>query len=119
MLKGDETTSKLRLFGPMAGLAFSHGYPGGPAAGELYHARAMHDYAVDAALPAIRKEILNGNIDGARDWMTKLGVPPGLQRFYIRTSEDPWRRLSARTLRGFYLNGTPEHKQRFVKAQER
>ncbi len=119
MLKGDETTSKLRLFGPMAGLAFSHGYPGGPAAGELYHARAMHDYAVDAALPAIRKEILNGNIDGARDWMTKLGVPPGLQRFYIRTSEDPATRLSGRTLRDFYLYGTPEQKQRFEKARSR
>src|SRR5258708_38135855 len=101
MIKGDEASSKLLLFGPMAGLAFSHGYPGGPAAGELYHARAMHGYAVDAALPAIRKAILNGNIDGARDWMTKRGVPPRLQRFYIRTSEDPGTRLSGRPLRAF------------------
>ncbi len=119
MFEGDETTSKLRLFSPIVGFAISHGFSGGPALGELNRARAMHDYAVDAALPDIRKQIQRGDMAGAVERMTELGVPAGLQRFYIRTSLDPATRLSGRTLRDFYLYGTEEQKQRFEKALSR
>lgn len=114
---GDPKVNVAQAFGPVAGVTFSKGAPGGPAVGELYQAHAMHNYAVDAALPDIRKQIQRGDVDGARDRMTELGIAPGLQRFYIRTSIDPATRLGGRTLRDFYLYGTPEQKQRLENAR--
>jgi len=110
--EGDAKVNALQAFGPIAGVTFSKGTPGGPAIGELYHAREMHDYAVQAQLPDIRKQIQRGDVQGARDRMTELGVPAGLQRYYIRTSQNPSLRLSPKALRDFYLYGTPEQKQR-------
>ncbi len=114
--QGDAKVNALQAFGPFAGVTFSKGAPGGPAVGEVYHAREMHDYAVDAALPDIRRQIQRGDIDGARQRMTELGIPPGLQKFYVRTTINPATRLSGRTLKDFYLYATPEQKQRLENA---
>ena len=100
----------MELLGPLVGLTFSKGAPGGPGVGELYHAREQHDFAVQAALPDIRKQIQRGDETGARERMTELGIPVGLQRFYVRTSTNPATRLSGRTLKDFYLYATPEQR---------
>ena len=115
--EGDATVNKLQAFGPVAGVTFSKGAPGGPAVGEMYHAKEMHDYAVQAALPDIRRQIQNGDIDGAREKMTELGIPPGLQRFYMRTTMNPATRLSPHTLKDFYQYATPEQRQRLEDAR--
>jgi hypothetical protein len=115
--QGDPTVNKLQAFGPVAGVTFSKGAPGGPAVGELYHAREMHDYAVQAQLPDIRKQFLNGDQDGARQAMTALGIPPGLQRYYSKVWANPATRLGGRTLKDFYLYGTDEQKQRLENAR--
>src|SRR5258707_11696598 len=100
MFEGDETTSKLRLFSPIVGFAISHGFSGGPALGELNRARAMHDYAVDAALPHIRKQIQRGDMAVAVERMTELGGPAGLPRFFNRPTP-----FSATLLTGPALGG--------------
>ncbi len=115
--EGDSTVNALGAFGPVAGVTFSKGAPGGPAVGELYHARAQHQYAVDAALPDIRRQIQRGDLQGAQERMTELGIPPGLQRFYTRTTLYPETRLNGKTLRDFYLYGTPEQKARMERAR--
>lgn len=117
--EGDAKLNALQAFGPVAGLTFSKGAPGGPATGELYHARAQHDYAVQAAMPDIRKQIQTGDLEGARERMTELGIPPGLQRFYIRTTTNPATRLSPRVLRDFYRYSTPEQRERFENQRQR
>jgi hypothetical protein len=114
--EGDAKVNALQAFGPIAGVTFSKGAPGGPAVGELYNARTQHQFGIDAAMPDIRKQIQRGDIAGAQDRMTQLGVPPGLQRFYIRTSMDPATRLSGRTLRDFYQYSTPEQRERLLNA---
>lgn len=113
---GEYTLPALQVLGPMAGVTFSKGAPGGPAVGELYAARTQHQYRVDMALPDIRKQIQRGDIAGASERMTELGIPPGLQKFYIRTGLNPATRLSGRTLRDFYLYATPEQRQRLERA---
>ncbi len=115
--EGDTKTNLLHVLGPLGGLTFSKGAPGGPAVGELYHAREEHDYAVNVALPDIRRQILRGDIDGARQRMTELGIPRGLREFYIRTTLNPATRLGGRTLKDFYLYATPEQKQRLENAR--
>lgn len=116
--EGDQKVAALQTFGPIAGVTFAKGAPGGPAIGELYHARQMHTYQVDAALPDLRRQIQRGDISGAMDRMTQLGIPPGLQKFYIRTSLFPETRLGGRTLRDFYLYATPEQRDRMERSRE-
>ena len=115
--EGDSKVNALQALGPVAGVTFSKGAPGGPAVGELYHAREVHQYAVDAALPDIRRQIQRGDLAGARESMQELGIPPGLQKFYIRTTLNPATRLSGRTLRDFYNYATPEQRERMENAR--
>lgn len=110
--EGDAKVNALQAFGPIAGVTFSKGAPGGPAVGELYHAREMHQYQVDSQLADIRKQIVRGDITGATERMNSLGISPGLQRFYIRTSANPATRLSPRAIRDFYIYSTPEQRSR-------
>lgn len=110
--EGDAKINALQAFGPVAGVTFSKGAPGGPAVGELYAARQQHDLAVQMAMPDIRRQIQRGDIAGATQRMTELGIPGGLQRFYLRTTQNPATRLSPRTLRDFYLYASPEQRAR-------
>jgi hypothetical protein len=115
--EGDAKVNALQALGPVAGLTFSKGAPGGPAVGEMYHARAEHDLAVQMAMPDVRKQIQRGDVEGARQKMTELGIPPGLQRFYVRTTINPATRLSPNTVRNFYQYATPEQRQRLERAR--
>jgi hypothetical protein len=115
--EGDPKVNALQAFGPVAGVTFSKGAPGGPAVGEMYAARQQHDYAVQAALPDIRRQIQRGDIVGAQERMNELKIPGGLQQFYIRTSLNPATRLQGRTLKDFYQYATPEQRQRLENAR--
>jgi hypothetical protein len=115
--EGDWRVNAAQAALPLLGVTVSKGAPGGPAVGELYTARAQHQYAVDAALPDIRRQIQRGDLEGAQARMTDLGIAPGLQRFYIRTSINPATRLSGRALRDFYQYATPEQKQRMERVR--
>lgn len=116
--EGDPKTTTLQTLGPFAGVTFSKGAPGGPAIGELYDFRSRHDIKVNMALPDIRKQILRGDLGGAMQRMRELDIPPALQRFYIRTTLDPSTRASGRTLRDFYMNATPEQRDRLERARQ-
>ena len=105
--------------GPILGTTFSKGAPGGPAVGELYHERAIHQFKIDRDLPDIRKQIVRGDLDGARQRMTELGIDGKLQQFYIRTSLYPETRLSPRQLRSFYQYAPPEKIERMERARSR
>lgn len=110
--EGDSKISALQLLGPLAGVTFSKGAPGGPAVGEMYAAREAHDFAVNQAMPDIRKQIQRGDIMGATRRMNELGIPSGLQRFYVRTTMNPAMRLSPRSLKDFYQYATPSQQMR-------
>ncbi len=118
--EGDAKLNALQAFGPLAGITFSKGAPGGPAVGELYHAREQHNFEVNAALPEIRKQFQRGEIAEARQRLNELGVPPGLARFYENTSVNPaTARLRGRTLTDFYKYATPEQRERLDRARTR
>jgi hypothetical protein len=115
--ENDAKIAALQAFGPISGVTFSKGAPGGPAVGELYSGREKHDYEVYAAMPDIRKQIQHGDVMSARAAMQGLGIPKGLQDFYVRTTLNPATRLGGRTLRDFYLYSTPEQRQRLENAR--
>lgn len=78
-----------RIVGGGLGLSVSQGYPGGPAEGEMHAARAQHQYVMQEAMPGIKNQIRNGNIQAAREAMTRLGIEPGYQRFEIQQALHP------------------------------
>jgi hypothetical protein len=116
--EGDKNVNTAQALGPFAGVTFAKGAPGGPAVGEMYHAKTQHQFAIDQALPDIRKQIQRGDITGASERMSALNIPPGLQKFYIKTSQFPETRLGGRTLRDFYLYATPEQRERLERARQ-
>lgn len=115
--EGDSAVNAAQAFGPVAGVTFRKGAPGGEAIGELYHARQMHDVQVQMQMPDIRRQIQRGDVAGAMERMTELGIPPGLQRFYLRTTLNPATRLSPKTLKDFYFYSTPEQRERLERAR--
>jgi hypothetical protein len=111
---GDPTYNALSIGLPLVGITTRKGAPGGQAAGELYHAQDIHRYQVETAMPAIRLQIQRGDIEGARAAMTDLGISPSLQRFYIKTTQNPALRVSPHALRDFFRPGfaTPQMRER-------
>ena len=92
--EGDAKVNALQLLGPLIGMTFSRGAPGGPALGELYHARQMHQYQIDSHIQDIQRQFLRGDKDGAVARMTALHIPEGLQRWYMSVWPNPALRLS-------------------------
>ena len=117
--QGDRKLTALQTLGPVAGVTFSKGAPGGPAQGEIYRAREQHQNDVDQALPDIRRMIQRGEIAQARQWMTQLHISPSGQDSYIRTTRNPAARLTPRAVQEFYQYATPEQRQRFQQDRQR
>jgi hypothetical protein len=101
----------LQTFGPLGGLTFSKGYPGGPAEGFLHREKADYEFRFNQAKPAIRKLILGGDLTGAIDKMKKLGVPRKDQSWFIRNTQHP-DRISGTQLRNFDQRAAPEERER-------
>jgi hypothetical protein len=116
--QGDPNVAAAQTFGPIAGVTFSHGAPGGPAMGELYRAREKHNFEVNEAMPDIRRMIQRGDEQGARQRMRDLGIPPGLQNFYVKTTKNPTARLSARAVQDFNRYATPEQRERVQRQKQ-
>lgn len=114
----DRDVALMQTVMPLFGVTVSKGAPGGPAAGELFRARDEHDFKVAERMPRIRQMIRRGDIEEARGEMTELGISPGLQSYYIRSTRNPAVRLSGRRLRDFMRYATPEAKEQF-RAEQR
>jgi hypothetical protein len=122
LMRGDKTgktMNQYKVFGPLAGLTFSKGAPGGPAAGELFRARDQHDFAVQQAMPDIRAMIKNGEEKEARALMKELGIPHGLQDYYVKSTKHPETYVKGRAAKDFQKYGTPEQVERFNQARQR
>ncbi|WP_316176269.1 hypothetical protein [Bradyrhizobium sp. SZCCHNRI1073] len=117
--EGDKTVNALQLAGPLMGVTFSRGAPGGPAVGEMYDAKSRREFAISKAMPDLRRQIQRGDVPGAQQVMQQLGMDASYQRWVIKTSLDPRLRLSARSIRDLYNSGTEDQKARFGRALER
>lgn len=93
-------------------MTFSKGAPGGEAVGEMYHARSEHEFRMQQQMPAIRDAIRAGDLHGATQAMTQLGIDPKLQNYYIRTTLHPSTRLTPKQLQQFFSTASPEERQR-------
>lgn len=86
----DPFVNAAKVIGPLTGVAqISQGFPGGPAAGEIHAESEKEKFEQQKQLGDIRKKIQAGKIDEATDDLRKLGVSPGLARYYVRQTTHP------------------------------
>jgi hypothetical protein len=124
LLRGSPTPDErnidlMKIIGPISGLMFSKGFPGGPAQGELFRAQQMHQYEVERVMPDVRKDIKEGRIDQAMEKMTEANIPPTLQRFYIDSTLNPDMRSMRRNAQKFMQSLPEEQRDRIQRALER
>jgi hypothetical protein len=105
--------NKLKTFGPLAGITFSKGAPGGPAVGEMYRAKEKFDIPVQEALPEIRKMIKRGQMPEALAKMRELKMDSNYQRYVIRTTLNPSTRITKRGRDTLYRTGDQEAIENF------
>jgi hypothetical protein len=115
--EGDIKVNTLRLVGPAFGFTASVGAPGGMARGEQLAAKGAFDARFNLAWPDIKKQIQQGDEEGARERMTAIGVPAWMQKGLIRNADNPAAALRGRTLRDFYQYSTPEQRERLERAR--
>jgi hypothetical protein len=118
--KGNADTRRmaaLQTFGPLGGLTFSKGYPGGPAEGFLHREKADFEFRFNQAKPAIRKLIQAGDLPGATDQMNKLGVPMKDQTWFIRNTQNPGR-ISATQIRNFNQRTGPAGQEELARFRQ-
>jgi hypothetical protein len=120
--QGDRKLAAMQTLGPLAGVTFSKGAPGGPPVGEMYAAQEKRKYAFENEKPDIMKALANRKDDpagfrAAIKRMNELGVPPGLQSYYQRVAQRPASRLSPTKLQEFSRTASPEEKQRLQRMQ--
>ncbi len=115
LLRGDgnKTINTTRLVGPALGFTTSQGAPGGPQRGEQMEAKEDFEARFSLAWPDIKKQIQRGDLQGAEQAMTAIGVPKAMQRGLNRSALDPASSLRGRTLLDFYQYGRPEQIRRF------
>jgi len=103
-----------KTLGPLVGVTFRKGAPGGPGVGELFELRQQQDAKVAAAMPDIIQKIRTGDIAGARADMRALDIKPGLQNYYVRVTQNPRLRLNTRSARELLRQATPEERLRIL-----
>jgi hypothetical protein len=116
--EGDKTVNELQLAGPLAGVTFRKGAPGGPAVGEMYHNKSALEFRIQQAMPEVRKQILRGDVSGAQQAMEAAGMDGAYQRWVIKTTQNPATRLGAKAMRDFYRTASPEQRARMERIQQ-
>jgi hypothetical protein len=115
--EGDPTVNKLRVFAPMFGFTASEGAPGGMARGEQLAAKSQFETRFNLAWPDIKRQILRGDMTGARDAMSGIGVPPWMQTGLINNANNPAAAVHGKVLQEFLQYATPTQRRRFENAR--
>lgn len=102
---------KMKIFGPMAGVTASSGYPGGPEAGILADTERRQSEEVSAALPDVKKAVEKGDEEKAREIMGKLNMTDRQQQSIINHYRNPAGKVNSRNLGKFERTATPEEKE--------
>ena len=104
----------LKTIGPLLGVTFSNGYPGGPELGEMAAANRRHEAVIQEIRPAVKERIKDHDVQGAIDQMVKAGMTPSQMRALIISVVAPQTRLNSAHLEHFARIATPEERQKLA-----
>lgn len=108
----------MKVAGPLAGITFSKGYPGGPEAGLIAAVQKRQQEQVSSSLPAVKEAVLNNDEDKARQILTDLGLRNSEQNRIIKHYQDPGSKVNDRSLETFAKTATPEEKRLMASYRE-
>jgi hypothetical protein len=114
---GDETDA-LKTLGPLMGLTFSKGAPGGPEVGVLFDAEKRHQDEMARAMPGIKEDIKNGNMQDAIQAMEDAHFTPQEQRVTLKYAMNPQARLNRNRMAKFEQIAPLEDLERMQRMQE-
>lgn len=114
---GDDVDA-LKVVGPLLGLTFSKGAPGGPEVGVMFDAEKRHQDEVARVMPDARELIKDGDIQGAIDKMEAAHMTPQEQRATIKYAENPQARLNRARLKKFEQIAPTDDLERMERMQE-
>lgn len=115
---GDETDA-LKVVGPLLGVTFSKGAPGGPEVGVMFRAEERHQNEVAQAMPGIRTAIKQGDIHAAIQQMEAAHMTLEEQRLTLRYAMNPQARLNRARLRKFEQIAPTDMLDRMEQLQQR
>lgn len=107
--KGTEMDA-YKIMGPLLGLTFSKGAPGGPAVGLMYKVDRDRRAKISDAMPEVRQELNAGNQEGAVQKMVDLGMTRHEIELVLRNAAEPSAKLSGSALRRFNAHADEESK---------
>lgn len=123
--RGDASEAdKFKAIGPLAGVTFSKGAPGGPAVGEIYaEQRRQHGELMDQ-MPKINRALKLGANDPAQwdkalDMMRDLKMSPSQMKTIIEHQTNPESRLSPSAVQKFGKTASDEAKDKLANAMSR
>jgi hypothetical protein len=114
---GDETDA-LKTVGPLFGLTFSKGAPGGPEVGVMFNAEQRHQDAVAREMPGIKQDIKDGNIQDAITKMEAAQMTPEEQRMTLKYAMNPQARLNRSRFKKFQQIAPPDMLERMEQMQQ-
>lgn len=114
---GDEVDA-LKVVGPLLGMTFSKGAPGGPEVGVMFDAEKRHQDEVTRAMPGIKQDIKNGDMQDAIEKMEGAHFTPQEQRATLKYAMNPQARLNRNRLAKFEQIAPLEDLERMQRMQE-
>jgi RadC-like JAB domain len=106
----------LKVLGPLGGVTFSKGAPGGPQVGQLLEERKRHNAEIASAAPDVREALKNGDVESAHRMMEAAHMSPAEQRTMLRIAMMPGQ-VSKQAERRFQQTATPEEQARMRRFQ--
>lgn len=107
--KGTEMDA-YKIVGPLLGLTFSKGAPGGPAVGLMYKTEHDRRERISDAMPAIKEQINAGNTDAAVQQMVDLGMTRNEIKLVLGRVLNPSAKMTPYALRKFESHADEESK---------
>lgn len=114
--RGDPGVAAMRTFGPVAGLSFSQGHPGGPAMGFVSTQERDRQARIVDEMPTINRMIRDGQTNDAAARMQALGFNGSQIASHIRNTANP-QAASPRRMQTFMRTATPEQRDQFDRAR--
>ncbi len=109
---------ELKAVGPLAGVTFSKGAPGGPAVGEMFEVEKRHRQDVQRIKKDVNKMIERGEIEPAIETMRGARMTDREILLTLKYAQTPAARLGGRRLGSFYQHGTEADQERMARLLE-
>jgi hypothetical protein len=107
-----DPTDKLKAVGPLVGLTFSKGAPGGPEVGAQYYVERKHQGEVMDIMPDVQRALKQGDNDAALKMMRDAKMTPSEMLSVMKRNKAPATRINQQSTKKFNQRASDEDKEK-------